>query len=331
LPRFEKKKRYSSLSYAHQREDLVAVTIRQNILWKGAIQLNDKSGHHPGHNLTGWEEVDCIVCGEKTPSSVFWHDEARGNMVRCLTCGLVFRTPRRLEQSIGQDFTEQWTENRPPFTLMDYRVRSLSMIARWILHRHPEPGSILDIGSSYGTLLGMFPESWLRVGIEPSGTACQVARKRLPKAQIIHSLFGNASLPEASFDVITMVDMIYYLPFPIRDLQRVKRLLKPGGVLVIESQNFTNRGYVYRWARHPFCDTWMYFYTPSSFERVLNKSGLEIVGRIDLPGVRIGSLNLGERLITWAEFALTKALMSSSFRQIDLVPHFVFMCKASTK
>lgn len=176
----------------------------------------------------------------------------------------------------------------------------------------------------------MFPESWVRVGIEPSGTACQVARERLPNAQIIHSLLGNASLPDASYDVITMVDMVYYLPFPLRDLRRVKRLLKPGGVLIIEAQNFANRGYVYRWLRHPFSDTWMYFYTPSSLERVLEKIGMEIVGRIDLPGVRIGSLNLGERLITWAEFALTKAFLSLSFQRIDWIPHFVFMCKAPT-
>lgn len=291
----------------------------------------DKSGHDPVNNLTGWEEVDCILCGEKGPASVFWPDKGRGDIVRCLRCGLVFRTPRRLEQSIGQDFAEHWTENRPPFFLLDYREHSLGKIARWALHRHPAPGSILDIGSSYGTLLGMFPESWVRVGIEPSGTACGVARERLPKAQIIHSLLGDASLADELFDVITMVDMVYYLPFPLRDLMMVKRLLKPGGVLIIEAQNFANRGYIYRWLRHPFSDTWMYFYTPSSLERVLKKNGMEIVGRIDLPGVRIGSLNLGERLITWAEFALTKALMNLSFQRIDWVPHFVFMCKASTK
>jgi SAM-dependent methyltransferase len=293
--------------------------------------LIDKSGHDPVNNLTGWEEVDCILCGEKGPASVFWPDKGRGDIVRCLRCGLVFRTPRRLEQSIGQDFAEHWTENRPPFFLLDYREHSLGKIARWALHRHPAPGSILDIGSSYGTLLGMFPESWVRVGIEPSGTACRVARERLPKAQIIHSLLGDASLADELFDVITMVDMVYYLPFPLRDLMMVKRLLKPGGVLIIEAQNFANRGYIYRWLRHPFSDTWMYFYTPSSLERVLKKNGMEIVGRIDLPGVRIGSLNLEERLITWAEFALTKALMNLSFQRIDWVPHFVFMCKASTK
>jgi SAM-dependent methyltransferase len=284
--------------------------------------LIDKSGHDPVNNRAGWEEVGCILCGEKAPSSVFWHDEARGDIVRCLTCGLVFRTPRRLEQSIGQDFIEQWTENRSPFTLLDYRERSLGKIARWILHSHPEPGSIMDIGSSYGTLLGMFPESWVRVGIEPSGTACQVARKRLPNAQIIHSLFGDASLPDASFDVITMVDMVYYLPFPLRDLQRVKRLLKPGGVLIIESQNFANRGYLYRWARHSFCDTWMYFYTPDTLERLLSEAGMKVKARIFLPGHQVGATSRLARFLTWTEYYLTGSIAKISAGRVNLMPHY---------
>jgi SAM-dependent methyltransferase len=283
------------------------------------------------NNLVGWEEIDCIMCGENAPTSIFWHDKARGHIVRCKQCGLVFRTPRRREQSVGQDFAEHWTENRPPFSLLNYRAKSLGEIARWVLHGHPAPGAVLDIGSSYGTLLEMFPESWVRVGIEPSGTACQVARERLPKARIIHSLLGDASLPDELFDVITMVDMVYYLPFPLRDLTVVKRFLKPDGVLIIEAPNFANRGYVYRWLRHPFSDTWMYFYTPASLQRVLHSIGMEMVGRLDLPGARIGSLNLGERLITWAEFGLTKSLRNLSFQRLDLVPHFALMCKLSTK
>jgi SAM-dependent methyltransferase len=284
--------------------------------------LIDKSGHDPVKKLTGWEEVGCIVCGEKAPSSVFWQDKARGDIVRCLTCGLAFRTPRRLEQSIGQDFTEQWTENQPPFTLLDYREQSLGRIVQWVLHRHPEPGSILDIGSSYGTLLGMFPESWVRVGIEPSGTACREARKRLPKAQIIHSLFGGASLPAASFDVITMVDMVYYIGFPLRDLGMVKRLLKPGGVLIIESQNFANRGYLYRWVKHPFPDIWMYFYTPDTLKRVLSEAGMKVKAQILLPGHRVGSKSRLSRFLTWMEYYVTAAIAKISAGRVDLTPHF---------
>lgn len=289
------------------------------------IELIDKSGHDPVNNLTGWEEVDCILCGEKSPTSVFWPDKRRGDIVRCLTCGLVFRTPRRLEQSIGQDFAEQWTENRPLFSLIHYREKNLREIARWVLDRHPAPGSVLDIGSSYGTLLGMFPESWIRVGIEPSGTACQVARERLPNAQIIHSLLGEASLPDESFDVITLVDTVYYLPYPLRDLVRVKRLLKPGGMLIIEAPNFANRGYVYRWLKHPFSDTWMYFYTPATLKRILGEVGMKVKASFSLPGHQVGAKRRLARFLTWTEYYLTESIAKISAGRVNLTPHFVMV------
>jgi SAM-dependent methyltransferase len=290
-----------------------------------SIELIDESGPDPVNNLTGWEEVDCILCREKGPTSVFWPDKGRGDIVRCLACGLVFRTPRRLEQSIGQDFAEQWTESRPLFSLIDYREKNLSKIARWVLDRHPAPGSVLDIGSSYGTLLGMFPESWIRVGIEPSGTACQVARERLPNAQIIHSLLGEASLPDASFDVITLVDTVYYLPYPLRDLMRVKRLLKPGGMLIIEGQNFANRGYVYRWLKHPFSDTWMYFYTPATLKRMLGEVGMRAKASFSLPGHQVGAKRPLARFLTWTEYYLTESISKISAGRVNLTPHFVLV------
>jgi SAM-dependent methyltransferase len=289
------------------------------------MPLIHKSGYDPVNNLTGWEKVDCILCGGKGPSSVFWHDQGRGDIVRCLTCGLVFRNPRRLEQSVGQDFTDQWTESRPLFDLIRYRETNLREIARWVLDRHPAPGSVLDIGSSCGTLLGMFPESWVRVGIEPSGTACQVARERLPNAQIMHSLLGDASFPEASFDVITMVDMIYYLASPLRDLMRVKRLLKPGGMLIIEAPNFINRGYLYRWLNHPFGDTWMYFYTPATLKGLLRKIGMKVKESFSLPGHQVGSEKQLARFLTWTEYYLTESLYRISSGKVNLTPHFVIV------
>jgi 2-polyprenyl-3-methyl-5-hydroxy-6-metoxy-1,4-benzoquinol methylase len=38
-------------------------------------------------------------------------------------------------------------------------------------------------------------------------------------------------LADESFDVITMVDTIYYLHQPLRDLRRLRGLLKPGGLV----------------------------------------------------------------------------------------------------
>lgn len=247
--------------------------------------------------------------------------------MRCTACGLVFRNPRLKENVQTRHFEEEWTESRPAVQLEAYRTKILKSIVGWILRMRPTPGVILDIGSSYGNLLAQFPETWERFGIEPSMKACQIAQRRLPEAQIINSTLAAAKLPEKAFDVITLVDSIYYFHHPVRDLSRLPNLLKPKGMVLIEAQNFANRGLVYRWLGHPFDDTWMYFYTPRSLERILNQAGLKVVDRIDLPGHQIGSSNFLSRSITWSEFAILKTLRKLSGNRLDLVPHFVLVAQ----
>lgn len=274
-----------------------------------------------------WEEVDCIICEAKTETSLVWPDRGRGDLVRCRRCDLVYRSPRRREDEQIHHFQEEWTEARPSFQLEDYRSANLRRLADWILKWHPAPGAILDIGSSYGTLLEQFPRSWRLCGIEPSHAACQITRERLPAASIINASLREARLANESFDVITMVDAIYYLHQPLRDLRRLKDLLKPGGLVLLESPNFANRGPVYRWIGHHFDDTWMYFYTPATLEKMLNKAGMQVAARFDMPGHQIGSPNLWPRLLTRTEFAVLKALRKLTANRIDLGPHFVLAAR----
>jgi SAM-dependent methyltransferase len=275
----------------------------------------------------GWEEVDCLLCGVQTGTRMVWADELRGHIVQCCRCGLVFRNPRRREQDQTRHFAEEWTEARPAFFLEQYRVPNLRTIAGWILDRHPTPGAILDVGCSYGTFLAQFPPTWRRVGLEPSSHASQIARRRLPGSEILTGVLGSVSLPQNAFEMITMVDTIYYLPQPVRDLSHLADSLKPGGFILLESPNFTNRGLVYRWLGHAFDDTWMYFYTPRSLAGILKRAGLAVVGRLDLPGHRIGSPNALASLSARLEFALLAGLRRWSAGQLDWLPHFCLIAQ----
>lgn len=279
-------------------------------------------------NITwGFETVNCILCERKTETVVVWPAEGGGHIVRCCDCGLVFRNPRWIEEELYLHFEKNWTEAQTDFSSGDYRTPNLQKIVDCLLQRYPVPGKILDIGCSYGTLLSLFPETWQRFGVEPSKNACTKAEQRLPQAKIFNAALVDADLPEKTFDIITMVDTIYYLPNPLRDLRRLPDLLRPGGMVLIEAQNFANRGNVYRWLGQSFPDSWMYFYTLSSLEKILKNANLQVMGRLDLPGHRTGSSNFAERIITRAEFALLASLETMSGGYVDLVPYFALMAK----
>jgi SAM-dependent methyltransferase len=259
----------------------------------------------------GWEEVGCILCGFGSKIEIFWRDVEGGNIVRCSQCGLAYRSPRRPEEYLTRYFEEEWTE---PLALEKSRTYILRKIAEWVLERHCLPGAILDIGSGSGNLLAQFPETWNRFGVEPSKAVYQFAKRLLPEANIINASFTTANLPKECFDVITMIGTIYYLPQPLRDLARIRGLLKPEGIALIESPNFTNRGYVYRWLNHKFSEAWVYFYTPKTMDKIINKIGMQVVDRIDLPGHRITSSSLPERVISWRIFC-DKNYAKSVFRK----------------
>lgn len=274
-----------------------------------------------------WEEVDCIICGKQTQTTLVWPDRERGDIVRCNRCDLVYRNPRRREDDQIHHFEEEWTESRPSFQLEDYRSGNLNRIVKWILNKHTSPGVLLDIGSSYGTLLAQLPKTWELFGVEPSRVACYLARNRLPQATIINATLGDAKLPDKSFDVITLVDTIYYLPYPLRDLGRLPDLLRPGGIILIEAPNFTNRRWVYRLIKHHFDDTWMFFYTPKSLEKMLNKAGMKVVDRFYLPGHQAGGEKILSKILALAEYFYLQILKNITFNQLDLLPHFVLVAQ----
>jgi SAM-dependent methyltransferase len=277
----------------------------------------------------GFETVDCLLCERPKEKVIIWPEQKRGHIVRCRNCDLVFRNPRRREEDLILHFKEEWTEAQTAFSLEDYRTPNLKKIVDWILQLHPEPGEVLDIGCSYGTLLTFFPEAWHLFGVDPSKKACCEAQKRLPQAKIFNVTLGDLDLPGKTFDVITLIDTIYYLSHPMRDLSRLPKLLRPGGLVLIESPNFTNRIRVYRWLGKSFPGSWMYFYTPHSLDKILEKAGLQVVNRLNLPGHRTGSPNFSERLIARAEFAFLTSLNRISSGYFDQVPHFVLMAKGS--
>lgn len=282
-------------------------------VWSGFMEesiLNDN-----------WEEVLCIHCGGGAKLKVIWPDIEYGDIVRCCKCKLIYRSPRR----DGKYVSRYFEKDIEPLMFEESRSHILKMIANWLLSLRPHPGTVLDIGASSGYLLGQFPSKWRRFGVEPSKTACELARTRVPDATFTNELFGAAVYPVQFFDVITMIDASYYLSHPLRELAKVRDLLKPNGIFLLESPNFNNRAFVYRLTSHRFAPTWMYFYVPKTLKRVVEAAGLRIIDRWDLPGNRISSRRWSTKLTMRLEFQLTGVLRKLTYGSVDLVPHFAFL------
>jgi ubiquinone/menaquinone biosynthesis C-methylase UbiE len=115
---------------------------------------------------------------------------------------------------------------------------------------------VLDIGCGSGVgieKLNMIITDGYIVGIDYS---CVMLRQAARRNRLVISkgrarlCYGNIStLPftDASFDKVYAIESFYFWPNPSKDLQEVKRVLKPGGSVAISmeiSKEGTNRKYI---------------------------------------------------------------------------------------
>ena len=104
--------------------------------------------------------------------------------------------------------------------------------------REIKQGRVLDIGCAYGFMLQKFPDSFEKFGVDISEHAIKEAKKRLPKATLrVAGAEVPLPFPENFFDIVICNDVIEHTQNPRIVLENVKRVLKRGGVLYLNTPN----------------------------------------------------------------------------------------------
>lgn len=98
---------------------------------------------------------------------------------------------------------------------------------------------LLDVGCSNGAFLYTAKKMGLNgVGVEPAGAAAAAARK--VGLDVRTGFLEDIDFPPASFDVITLFEVVEHLRQPLTILRTCNRLLAPGGFVFIKTANTEN-------------------------------------------------------------------------------------------
>lgn len=167
--------------------------------------------------------------------------------------------------------------------------RRLALLAG-LLGKSAKELSLLDVGCSSGALLRIARDAGFVVqGVEPSAAPAQTARAQ---GVTVHTGFlEQLVLPEAEFDIVTLMEVIEHLREPFVLLREVRRVLRPGGLLMVGTGNaggLTLRAAGASWeyldmARH---GGHVSFFTPASMRRLAQRAELELV-RLDTRNLRL--------------------------------------------
>lgn len=161
---------------------------------------------------------------------------------RCAQCGLIRLDPQPAPEALPryypanyeafQERAENWL-----FRLGRRRAESRRLHA---IRRHLStwPGRALDVGCATGDFLALlWRHGWSVSGIEPSAAGAAQAARRLGPGVVQGLPLEAAALPERSFDLITLWDVLEHLPDPPAALVRLSRALSADGLLVLGVPN----------------------------------------------------------------------------------------------
>jgi SAM-dependent methyltransferase len=196
------------------------------------------------------EHVPCGVCGADDYDVVHearYEDEkdvdliqkfrASGDellidqLVKCRDCGLLFISPRLRSDLI----LSSYAEGKDPVYVsqMEARERTFAISLKRIERVLGRTGRLLDIGTAAGGFLAAAKaRGWRAEGCEPNKWLAEWGSRHYGVRIRPGSVFEQAYEP-ASFDVVTLWDVIEHTTNPREMLEHCRSLLRPGGVLVV--------------------------------------------------------------------------------------------------
>lgn len=241
----------------------------------------------------------CPLCGEdRNTRDTLAYSQPPWKLKKCGRCELVFlENPpgnSHLEDTFAWERTSQRERQRRREGSRGQRwLKGLAEQARKALRRESKSlrfirdcgagGAFLDVGCGAGVLLANLPGGWKPYGIEVSRVLAAAAyhRVRPHGGQVVQGPASEAVewLPHNFFDCVLMRSFLEHDLFPGTTLSALRRVLKPGGSMIVKVPNFASWNRVVRgkqWCGFRFPDHVNYF-TPKTITRLLASRGFAII------------------------------------------------------
>jgi 2-polyprenyl-3-methyl-5-hydroxy-6-metoxy-1,4-benzoquinol methylase len=216
-------------------------------------------------------------------------------IVQCRNCGLVFVHPmngtfvtldfealEEREEKYHRMNVEAEREGKHDEDMIneEEETRTLHFNRRKkTIERYVNTGKLLDIGCGRGFFLSNFVDSpFDYVGVEPRRRISNEAEKRVGEDKIICGTLKEAKLPDATFDVVTMINLVEHLSSPRETLEEVNRIMKHNGLVYIETPNLDSlvpkilgkRWHAYLEREHH------YFFSKKTLAKMLGATGFRV-------------------------------------------------------
>jgi 2-polyprenyl-3-methyl-5-hydroxy-6-metoxy-1,4-benzoquinol methylase len=226
-------------------------------------------------NIDGREvkEVNCSFCQSSHVKKIF--SKHGFSWVRCRQCGMVYVNPQLTEEAISNLYSSTYSEKSASLEkkIQPQHLRILKQLSK-ILGK----GKLLDVGCFKADFLNVAKsKDWEVYGTEISKHAIDYAKKVYGIGVDKGSLL-DIKYEDSFFDVVTMNDVIEHLHDPKAYVEKVAKIMKPGGVFYVGTPNFNSLSRVLfgkHWGAVIF--PWhLQYFSVRTLRRLLEQHGFKI-------------------------------------------------------
>ena len=206
-----------------------------------------------------------------------------GPLRRCPSCGQLTSpcSEERYLESMKEfdDPKGTWPTGDSAKRLLRHTKQIVGNIERYLDKRAIEI-RLLDVGCSSGAFVAAARSLSIEAeGVEPASAPAKTALEAGLK--VYQGLLEEVNLPSASYDVVTLFEVLEHVKDPMSLLKECRRILREGGLLVIRTGNTDS------WSAHYQKERWEYFsiekhgghisfFNPASVGRLAERSGFLI-------------------------------------------------------
>ncbi|MGI8977933.1 MAG: class I SAM-dependent methyltransferase [Pirellulaceae bacterium] len=240
----------------------------------------------------------CCVCGTDDGEPVgvgedfeYWTSPDTFLAVQCPDCRLVYLNPRPAVEELSRIYPPEYHAydfNPREFGLV-YKIRRRLEARRVLAYARglPSNARILDIGCGDGFHLRLLQDfgdkSWQLEGVELDERAVTAARN---SGLTVHQGdLEELALPAESYDLILLIQTIEHVADPAAILSAARNLLKPGGRIVIVTDDAASPSFKMFRGRH-----WGGYHFPRHWNLFDRKNLAQLARNCGLQPVKIKSM-----------------------------------------
>lgn len=243
-------------------------------------------------------ERACPVCKQNTSDYWFRPSDSPGPVVRCKGCGFVYVNPIQTTKTLIQEGPElgdypdyllessnlEHIEGSWEQPIIEGYLRELAAkeanardALAHITSLAKNPGTLLDFGCFCGVFLNVASQAgWECYGIEPLVMPAIYARGHFG-LRVVTDILRDETYPPEFFDVVTSFQVFEHLIDPEPELDKIRRILRPGGLLVLEVPNIDTIMIKLLRSRHRhFVQDHVSFFSEKTLSLLLGRMGFQV-------------------------------------------------------